>query len=272
LICFDSIVVWVDWNNDGFFNNTSDVVYSKDNVQNGVYNGSFRIPATTPAGNYRLRVMLLSSYKTYVSGGIRYNSGSIPNCEDKDSFAGETEDYNLVIVNSGPCDTPTALNVSNITSSSAALSWQSTGDSFDVEWGEKGFTKGQGKIINDIKGNSYILNSLKNNTDYEFYVRQNCSSEKSDWSAPFGFSLSGSLSTSDISKKEITLYPNPVKDILYFSNEVSDIKISDLSGRVIKQIYTKEKSINIEDLASGVYIITGKTEGVKTITKKIIKQ
>lgn len=80
------------------------------------------------------------------------------------------------------------------------------------------------------------------------------------------------MSTTDITKNQIIAYPNPVKDLLNFSEEVSNIKIADISGKVVKQISTTGKSINVANLKNGVYIISAKTKSGKDINQKIIKE
>jgi hypothetical protein len=82
----------------------------------------------------------------------------------------------------------------------------------------------------------------------------------------------GILSVTDIDKSNITVYPNPVKSVLNFSEEVSNIKIMDLSGRTIKQISTSEKAIDVSKLKNGIYIITATTKRGNTITKKLVKE
>jgi Leucine-rich repeat (LRR) protein len=80
------------------------------------------------------------------------------------------------------------------------------------------------------------------------------------------------LSVNDINKKEITIFPNPAKDIINLSEEISNITISDLSGKIINQIPNSEKSINVSKLAKGNYIISAKTKTGETINKKFIKE
>ena len=82
------------------------------------------------------------------------------------------------------------------------------------------------------------------------------------------------LSTTNIKNNDsnVKLYPNPVKDVLIFSEEVSNIKITDLSGKLINQISRKEKYINVSTLAKGIYMITAITKSGKKISKKIIKE
>ena len=81
-----------------------------------------------------------------------------------------------------------------------------------------------------------------------------------------------SLSISDINTNTISFYPNPVKETLYFSEEVSTIKITDLAGRTVKQYTSKSTSVDVSELSKGTYILSATTQDGKTFTKKIIKE
>jgi len=80
------------------------------------------------------------------------------------------------------------------------------------------------------------------------------------------------LSSKEFSSKSFTISPNPAKDIINFSDEVSDITITDLSGKITKQISKSEKSINISKLAKGTYLISTKLKSGELINKKFIKE
>ncbi|GGG42620.1 T9SS type A sorting domain-containing protein [Epilithonimonas arachidiradicis] len=87
-----------------------------------------------------------------------------------------------------------------------------------------------------------------------------------------GYDLYCTLTVNETSKKEILMFPNPAKDILNFSEEISNIRISDLSGKVIKQISNSEKLINASKLSKGTYIITATSKSGELINKKFIKE
>lgn len=89
--------------------------------------------------------------------------------------------------------------------------------------------------------------------------------------AQSSYSMNCSLSVNDTNKREVMLYPNPAKDLINFSEELSSVKISDVSGKMIKQINTTVKSIDISRFAKGVYVISGTLRSGEVITKKIIK-
>ncbi|MCP4442510.1 MAG: T9SS type A sorting domain-containing protein [Aureispira sp.] len=84
------------------------------------------------------------------------------------------------------CPDPTNGIISNITSTSADLSWTQTGgiSSWDVEWDTVGFTQGTGTMVTGTTTNPHNLTGLMANTTYSFYVRANCGS---GWAGPFTF-------------------------------------------------------------------------------------
>lgn len=92
-----------------------------------------------------------------------------------------------------------------------------------------------------------------------------------DFATPFTGTIS--LSTNDFvsQDKTVHLYPNPVKDLLHFSEEVSNVKITDLSGKMVKQITATAKSVDVSKLSKGNYIITIVTKKGQTVTRKFIK-
>lgn len=71
----------------------------------------------------------------------------------------------------------------------------------------------------------------------------------------------------------LNLYPNPVKNTLFFSTEMTGIQVSIFSGTgsvVAKQI-VKENNIDVSGLATGTYFAVFEKDGTK-VTKKFIKK
>jgi hypothetical protein len=62
---FTNFRIWVDWNHDGTFNGTDEMVHYKENISaNTNVSGSFTIPTNAPLGRTRLRVITVYSYST----------------------------------------------------------------------------------------------------------------------------------------------------------------------------------------------------------------
>lgn len=83
------------------------------------------------------------------------------------------------------------------------------------------------------------------------------------------------LSSNDIiSKSEFNIYPNPVVNNLNISIENNQIKnaiVYDMSGKIVAK-YLSQKSINLEQLVAGNYIIHVTTADGKKYQRKFIKK
>jgi hypothetical protein len=77
-----------------------------------------------------------------------------------------------------PCPTPSALTATNLTNTTATLSWTSpitTGATFTVIYGPSGFDPATGGTrVTNLTGTSYTLTTLTPATNYQFYVLQVC--------------------------------------------------------------------------------------------------
>src|SRR5690606_12048817 len=120
----------------------------------------------------------LDNFCTYLAGsGLRTISGNAGDCISEAAV-------NAACSPAPPCDAPTNLSISNVTSVSVTLNWSGTG-TYDIEWGTQGFTPGSGTSVTGIASNSYSLTNLDYQTQYQFYVR--CQSEPANWVGPFVF-------------------------------------------------------------------------------------
>lgn len=96
--------------------------------------------------------------------------------------------------------------------------------------------------------------------------------KKKDVIASYNTNCNDALAVSGFEQNNIKIYPNPVKDILNFSEEVSDIKILDISGKLMTQNPISTKFVNVTNLPKGIYIITAKTKSNNIINQKLIKE
>ncbi|MGU3376443.1 T9SS type A sorting domain-containing protein [Chryseobacterium sp. M5A1_1a] len=93
---------------------------------------------------------------------------------------------------------------------------------------------------------------------------------------PVGFRLelpSLSLVANEINKKQVIIYPNPVKDIINISGAsvISDVEIFDISGRKVFELKKVNGSqINIKHLEKGTYLLKGIVDK-QVYTLKMIK-
>jgi len=81
------------------------------------------------------------------------------------------------------------------------------------------------------------------------------------------------LGTEDLSPSaKVALYPNPVKEVLYFSanGKVAKAEVYDLNGRLVKTAAVSNNSVNVSSLSKGVYFIILHTDK-GTVKEKFIK-
>ena len=85
---------------------------------------------------------------------------------------------------------------------------------------------------------------------------------------------SGTLATDDLSniKNNISIYPNPAKDVVFVKSEtaITKIELYDFSGKKIKESASKE--MNISSLERGNYLIKITDKEGNTQTKSLIKE
>jgi hypothetical protein len=79
----------------------------------------------------------------------------------------------------------------------------------------------------------------------------------------------------DITVQQITVYPNPVKDLLQINHNLANIdllQVIDITGRIIlEKANFVEKTLNVSSLANGVYLLR-LTKDNETVTIKVTKK
>lgn len=80
------------------------------------------------------------------------------------------------------------------------------------------------------------------------------------------------MSTQDLQISEFYVYPNPTKGVVYFNKNVKDIKVYDITGKMVKSFVGNKELIDITNLSNGVYIIKYLDGNNQLHASKIIKQ
>jgi hypothetical protein len=103
--------------------------------------------------------------------------------------------------------------------------------------------------------------------------------------SPSGASLTGSVTwtrgvvelnnvgTKELERKSISIYPNPVQNTLTIDNQdvINGITITDITGKIVfKSENNNQKTLNVDFLNKGIYILTVETD-TYTGTTKFIK-
>ena len=124
-----------------------------------------------------------NSYKVFDENGILLFEEGIGNATPNSVFGVEA---------CPSCPAPSNLSANTSTAGTALLDWvggsSPFGGTFNIEWGPTGFNQGNGTIVNNINGVSYLLNGLSSITTYDYYVQEVCSAnDLSSWVGPFTF-------------------------------------------------------------------------------------
>ncbi|WP_274476468.1 fibronectin type III domain-containing protein [Mangrovimonas aestuarii] len=183
---YDSFSISVDWaNNSNAWSNEADMTITTTA-------GSIVIdPPTAGGGNNTAATTLTFSgdfaglYDPTVDGYLDLVYGQ--------SYNGSSANWSNIIItlNEAPtCPATTDLAVSNITPTSADLSWVAGNAEtlWNVEYGPTGFTQGSGVSSNGLTSTSTPVLGLTAATTYDFYVQADCGAgDTSEWTGPFSF-------------------------------------------------------------------------------------
>ncbi len=74
--------------------------------------------------------------------------------------------------------------------------------------------------------------------------------------------------------QKLKVYPNPAKNVLNIDNggvEITNVSITDLNGRIVKNETSNVSKISISDLSQGMYLLTINTVNGKKTEKLIIE-
>ena len=74
-------------------------------------------------------------------------------------------------------------------------------------------------------------------------------------------------------KSKFSVYPNPTADVVNINttSELTKITITDINGKVVKNVPDNTTKIDVSNLNSGTYFITYDNEG-KHYTNKVVRK
>ena len=135
--------------------------------------------SSSPADTIAFIYNGLGTYKSENSYEIIDNNGVIIYTSPDGSVMDASGGIDYSIYCGAPiCDTPTNLNSSMVTNSSALISWSATAllasQYYYLEYGISGFPLGSGNNLT-INNDSAMVTGLNPNTTYDFYVTKICS-------------------------------------------------------------------------------------------------
>jgi serine protease len=173
------IRVWIDYNQDGVFDDPAELVFSPANGSAAV-NGSVTIPINAAQGLTRLRV------------GTRFANANANTPCPPSGFEGEYEDYCVFITGNLPaCEAPDGLSATVNSYTNATLSWSAepaATEGYALEYRET--SSPDWLSIGPLASASFQYNDFLPCTEYEFRVASLCANDEiSEFSTPLSFTL-----------------------------------------------------------------------------------
>ncbi len=122
---------------------------------------------------------------------------------------------------------------------------------------------------------NYELFNLSPGTSYKIYAFVIDDYNDTSAISSYAFSTASGVGINKLVNENITIYPNPVSNILYITlQEKSEFSIVDASGRMIQtgKLEAGKSEVNIGQLTQGIYFIHINLNDGSTFAKQIIKK
>ncbi len=184
-----NISVWIDFNDDTVFTENERIGYSGQILQGETRIITILLPCNAVAGVHRMRIRDVHAV----------NAETIDPCNNYNY--GETEDYDITVIDSTQCAVPIGLGTTAVNSTSAALTWEigCGNNAWDLHFGlSRSGLPGETPSNPNLTSNNFIVQNLQPRTSYQFYVRALCGeNENSEWSGPFVFTTGAPAALND---------------------------------------------------------------------------
>ncbi|MBR5353627.1 MAG: fibronectin type III domain-containing protein [Bacteroidales bacterium] len=178
------------------------------------------------------------------------------------------------------CLAPTNV-VATVDLNSVTVSWTPAegNTAFEVEYGNRGFSHGNGTVVNTNEP-STVINGLEFNTQYDLYVRALCGADNySPWTPVTTFTT-GTQGIDNAEGVACTIFPNPTSSATTISvSGVSGkvkIEVVDMNGRTVASETLEcssdcRKTMDVDHLAQGAYFVRITGENVNMVKKLIVR-
>jgi len=174
-----------------------------------------------------------------------------------------------------PCDAPTNLQITNITQTSAVMTWTAGGDETSWKVGYKLSSATQWQEAT-VATTTYTIEGLTAASTYDVRVKAVCANSESDF-------ITSSFTTEGVGIDNITLassinlMPNPADNYIELtinSNvEVKEAVVFNAFGQMIQtvELNNNHARIDLSNMASGMYFVRVSGDNA-TATKKFIRK
>jgi len=278
----EGYAVWIDYNGDGDFTDSGELVWSKAKSKTTPVSGTFTVPSSAANGETRMRV------------SMKYNA--IPSACETFTY-GEVEDYTVNIGSGGSSCIATTLKL-KFDNYPEETSWniKTTGGT-TVASGGTYASQADGSTLNINKCLPVGCYTLTVKDTYGDGMCCSYGNGSFTLTTSSGTVLaSGGSFTSSITKSfcvssssiaftdnnnnnnetlaaEVTLFPNPAKDMISVSlrdQKMNQYAITNMMGQIVSKGNVAEKNINISNLKNGIYFIEFSSDK-KRLVKRFVK-
>ncbi|MBP5546911.1 MAG: fibronectin type III domain-containing protein [Bacteroidales bacterium] len=173
------------------------------------------------------------------------------------------------------CAPVLGVTVTDITSSSAVVRWNSNGSgAYQVAYGYQGMINDN--AIQNVSDTVYAITGLEENTNYSVHVRTVCAEGVySSWTDETPFTTARETGIDDISGARISLYPNPASSTVTLTgiDGEATVTVVDMNGKVISEfrIQNSEFTFDVSGMAQGAYFVRITGERINAIRKLIVR-
>ena len=70
---------------------------------------------------------------------------------------------------------------------------------------------------------------------------------------------------------DLLVYPNPTMGVLNFSEELSNVRVFDVTGRMVYAVSDVVRSVDLSEIVDGVYFLVAEKDG-EQVSTKIVKK
>lgn len=193
----------------------------------------------------------------------------------------ESEYCEAIPFTTATCEQVTGLAVSNVTATSAVVSWDGNASSYEIDYGGLNHSQGTGTVVTTT-GNSYTITGLEPDMMYSVFVRAICETGVyGAWSAQEDFQTpEGTEGIQEANSAQIAIQPNPANEstTIVLSGVNGDVTVSvvDMNGRVVLTESMScsgncQKRIDVDGLAQGAYFVRLSGADLNMVKKLIVK-
>jgi len=175
-----------------------------------------------------------------------------------------------------PCDAPTNLQITDITQTSAVMTWTAGGDETSWKVGYKSHEASQWQEAT-VTATSYTIEGLVADHYYDVRVKAVCANSESDFITGNFNTAPGTSIDNFTLASSINLMPNPADNYIELtinSNvEVKEAVVFNAFGQMIQtvELNNNHARIDLSNMASGMYFVRVSGDNA-TATKKFIKK